>query len=439
MDEISIMSMTTRTESSWRFLQSWCDADNRLHGIIATYWDSSETCTEPHVMNHFPVIEGLRILYDRFGENVYRDKAAGIAEFLLDSYDPSLRLFQNAWGDIPGKHTGTVHQAAAAGAILDLYAMTGEERYLRVAVDSLKSARQRWPGLLLNGVANQVLKHIQSVVKLKQLAPTDFLLFEKDLHEFKIQLETLVRPVLGGGRLLDQSVYSCLQMTVYEVKCLHGLKAMADAGIERDWAVSLINSIVRGIIDTFYAGSGVFISHRDHQPGISATLVRYSAAALRRVPWPDRGLWVEVFRRKMLDQACNQSFVLAPVWLARIADLPFVLGEVSQYLEFDVSSVRNETIHSLTINQLAHGGVPNSVGPWMNGWRAWERLVCCTRWNAYAFRLFCSMSCEKPTLTQDEIEPCEWGDSFVNVREDRDVVCCCIAETGKEVKWSKPI
>jgi len=431
--------MTARTESSWRFLRSWSDADNRLHGIIATYWDSSESCTEPHVMNHFPVIEGLRNLHDRFGEAVYRDMAAEFAGFLLDSYDHSSRLFGNAWGDIPGKHTGVVHQAAAAGAILDLYALTGEERYLRVAVESLKSARCRWPGLLLNGVANQVLKHIQAVVKLKQLSPADILLFTDDLREFKTQLETLVRGAPGGGALLDQSVYSCLQMTVYEAKCLHGLKALADAGIEHDWAVSLINRMVRGIVDSFYAGNGIFVSHRDHAPGIAATLIRYTAGALRRAPWPDRGLRVEDCRRNMLDKVCNESLALAPVWLARIADLAFVLGEVGPYLEYDISSVRDETIHHITARQLAHGGVPNSDGPWMNGWSAWERLVCSTRWNAYVFRLFCSMSSGKPSLTSNDIEQCEWGDSFVSVSEGQEEVYCRIESSGKEVRWSKPL
>jgi len=389
-------------------------------------------------MNHFPVIEGLRILYERFGEAVYRDKAVEFSDFLLDSYNNSSRLFENAWGDVPGKHTGPVHQSAAAGAILDLYALTGEERYLRVAVESLKSARHRWPGILLNGVGNQVLKHIQAIVKLKQLSPSDFLLFKSDIQEFKTQLDTLVRGVPGDGVLLDQSAYSCLQMTVYEAKCLHGLKALADVDVERNWAVSLMNKMVRGIIDTFYVGSGIFISHRDFTHGYAATLIRYIAGTLRRIPWADKGIWIENLRRYTLDTVFNPALNLAPVWLARMADLAYVLGEVRPYLKYDVSSVRDETIRNITAKQLAHGGVPNAGGPWMNGWSAWERLVCCTRWNAYVFRLFCGMSSEKPTLVSDDIEQCEWGDSFVSVRESQDEVYCRIEASGKEVRWSKP-
>jgi hypothetical protein len=108
---------------------------------------------------------------------------------------------------------------------------------------------------------------------------------------------------------------------------------------------------------------------------------------------------------------------MSPIWLARIADLAFVFGEVSPYLEMDVSSVVKDTMQLIAESQLPHGGVPNCVGPWMSGWQTWERLVCCTRWNAYVFRLFCSKALEKPSLEKKEMQPCEWGDSFVQVRE----------------------
>ena len=78
--------------------------------------------TIPLFANHFPVVEGLTILAQRFNSNpTYEPLVKRLSSFLVSSFDPDTGLFDNAWGDIPGKPTGVVHQAAAAGALIDAY------------------------------------------------------------------------------------------------------------------------------------------------------------------------------------------------------------------------------------------------------------------------------------------------------------------------------
>ncbi|NLI81642.1 MAG: hypothetical protein GX443_08140 [Deltaproteobacteria bacterium] len=439
MDEFtdSPLTMAQRAALSWNYLQSWSDGQKRLHGIIATYWDSSPDCTDPHVMNHFPVIEGLKILYDRFGCAKYISLAVDYGEFLSESYDRSSKLFRNAWGDLPGKNTGPVHQSASAGALLDLYSLTSEDRYLSIAVESLKSTNDHWPSPLLNGVANQALKYVQAVVKLKKLSPEDFLVFMPKLHEFRQHLDHLTQPAARGA-LLDQSVYSSMLMTVYEAKCLHGLKALADGDIEKEWALTAINRIVKGIVDTLYCGNGVFLSHRDYSNGFLGSVIRYTTAALRRLPWPDGGVLLERARRGLLKTSCQEATSIGPVWLARLADLAFALIQVEDCIEEPISGIREEVVRLIARKQLPHGGVPNCIGPWITGWHAWERLVCCTRWNAYVFRLFCTLAEEKPDLNSRHCSTSQWGDAYLELAEDWSRVSCIQKAEKTKLEWRKP-
>ena len=62
-----------RLERSFQYLLSWTDARFAVHGVIATYWDSSESATDPSVMNQFPILHGLRIVRERFGVETARD------------------------------------------------------------------------------------------------------------------------------------------------------------------------------------------------------------------------------------------------------------------------------------------------------------------------------------------------------------------------------
>ncbi len=439
MDELigSSMTMAQHAAMSWNFLRSWSDGHNRLHGIIATYWDSSETCTEPHVMNHFPDIEGLRILHERFGGAELISLAKDYGEFLIDSFDRSSKLFRNAWGDLPGKSTGPVHQSASAGALLDLYSLTAEERYLRIAVESLKATNDHWPSPMLNGVANQVLKYVQAVVKLKELSPEDYAVFVPQLHAFRRHLAPLMRPA-ARGLLLDQSVYSSLLMTVYEAKSLHGLKALVDAEIEKHWALAAINGMVKGLVETLYCGNGVFCSHRDYRDGFLPSVIRYTTAALRRLPWPDGGALLEKARRGSLKTSCQETITIAPVWLARLADLAYAFLQVADCIEEPISHVTEDVVQLVARKQLPHGGVPNCIGPWITGWHAWERLVCCTRWNAYVFRLFCALAEKNPELTPCHYETTAWGDAYLELSEDWSRVSCLDKKNRKILEWRKP-
>lgn len=425
-------------EKIWNYLQSWKDSGGRLHGIIATYWDSSTTFTAPHVMNHFPVIEGLCILHARYNESSYRDKATACTDFLLQSFNPETHIFENAWGDAPPKHTGTVHQAVASGALLDVFSMTNDERYLQIALLNLHACHDRWPGMLLNGVANQALKYIQAVSKLKKIDVREFGKFVPHIRRYCVEIGAITKKMPWGGALIDQSMYVGFLMSVYEAKCLHGLKALVDCGVESEWASDTMQLLVRGIVNNLYVGNGLFASHIDYNEGLFSRLARYGFGAARRLPWPDQGLRLERFRRAVIHGMSNTQHYIAPVWLARIADLAYVFRAIEHYVDIDLTKIVHEVDQLLRASQLPHGGIPNTVGAWKKGWECWERFICSTRWNAYAFRYFCETTSTMPLLEDKPISTCEWGDFFVTVREDRDRVWCRINRTGKEFIWRKP-
>lgn len=427
-------------ERSWSYLQSWADQDGGLRGIIATHWDSSETCTEPHVMNQFPVIQGLCLLHRRFGNAGYAAQAERLAYFLVGLFDAEQGVFRNAWGDIPPKRTGAVHQAAAAGCLLELYEITKDPRLLSTAVASLRGSVRRWPGVLLNGVCNQALKFIEALLLLLKVAPQYRDEFAGYIDDYRRQLDALQVPVAGGGVLLDQSAYDSKLMTVYEAKCLHGLIALLRAQVHATWARQLLNDLVAGIANSLYVGKGLLVSHVEIDTPRWYSIVRIGAALLRRGPWVDREVRVERIRRAIEHAAGTMQTVLAPSWIARNADLAFVLRQATPWLDRDRAVLIREIDTLLLDSQLQHGGIPNAAGPWHRGYDQWERLVCCTRWNAYAFRYFGLQAETAPALERrgGAQRPVEWGDDRVRVTESEDSVRAEIVQQRREITWPKP-
>lgn len=426
-----------RLNNSWAYLKSWTDKNHELRGIISTYWDSSESVMTPHVMNHFPVIEGLCDLFHRFEDTALLAPIKKYADF-YERVSEKDGLFGNAWGDVPHKQTGVVHQAASAGALLSAYRATNDERYLGLAVRNLKCCRERWPGLLLNGVVNQAMKYVQSILLLRELSCADYEPFACSLERYLKEFKALEKDANLGGTFFDQSYYRDFWMSCYEAKSLHGLLALYKADLDREWAKRLINQIVYALINNHYIGDGLFLSHSDYANSFMLRIGRKFFALARRIPWSDRGVRLEIIRRGLFSHVSKPVVHPYPIWVSRMADAAYIFNQVRNILDFDISTILHEMDSQLTVSQLPHGGVPNVKGPWMTGMGAWERSICSTRWNAYVFRYFALTSGHNVDLeTPIFDEVVEWGDDFVTVKESPDMVEAIIHKSTDRYVWSK--
>ena len=429
-----------RCERSWQYLESW-RRDGALHGIIATFWNSDPEITPPHVMNQYPVIEGLCLLSDDWNDSAHLDRAMSLAEFLLETQDPGSGFFANAWGDVPPLQTGLVHQASTAHALLVLYERSEDDRLREAAVRTLRGCRERWNSLLMNGVANQVMKYLQAVMRLRILSPETYRELSVDVPRLIEQLDELKIAMPGGGILIAQSAYNSFLMTVYQTKCIHGLLALRDAGVESAWAEETLEALLEGIFENLYAGHGRFYSHLDRQECLRRDIVRKGAAVLRRLPWPDQGRWVERRRRAINDSITSFGCIPSPMWIARLAETALTLKRAEAVSDNPrLPEIRGEIDRNLEAEQLPHGGVPNTHGAWMSGMDAWQRQICSTRWNAYVFRYFCETATGAPDLSKrsDADEVVVWGDERVSCREDHHEVVCTEHNSGTQFRWCKP-
>ena len=425
-------------DNSWRYLRSWTNADHELEGIIATFWDSSATLTVPHLMNHFPVIEALCNLYMRFGNPRLLDYARGYAEFFVRHREAD-GIFGHAWGDVPPKGTGTVHQAAASAALLSLAEATQEQQYLQLAVENLQACQQRWPGILLNGVANQAMKYIQALMQLRALSPEDYQRVAAPVDRYVAEMQSIITPARFGGRFIDQSAYNNFWMSCYEAKCLHGLSALAQADLHADWAIETMNAVVEALLNNHHLGNGLFISHSDYAENLAVKLLRLSVGVSRRLPLGARAIDIERLRRAFTARLSAPVDTIAPIWLARMADTAYIFSQIKPWLSVPIDDVQRLMHQQLVDNQQAHGGVPNVVGAWMSGMSAWERQVCSTRWNAYVFRYFAQQSSadldiEVASFT-DEVRR---EDDFVLVTETPGQVVAELKASRMRYQWSKP-
>ncbi len=432
------MTSISALDNSWRYLRSWTNADEELEGIIATYWDSSASLTVPHLMNHFPVIEALCDLYQRFGNPVLLERARAYAEFFIRHREAD-GIFGHAWGDVPPKGTGTVHQAAASAALLSLADASQDQRYLQLAVENLQACQQRWPGILLNGVANQAMKYIQALMQLRALSPEDYHRVGAPVDRYVAETQAIITPARWGGRFIDQSAYNNFWMSCYEAKCLHGLSALASAGVHADWAIETMNGVVEALVNNLHLGNGLYVSHADYVENTPAKLLRMVAGVARRLPLGARAIEVERMRRKLIAAVSAPVNTNAPVWLARMADTAYIFSQVKPWLAVEIDDVQRMMHSQLLDNQQAHGGVPNVIGPWMSGMHAWERQVCSTRWNAYVFRYFAQQS----TVDLDPGVAAHTGevqreDDFVLVTENPERVVAEIKASRARYQWDKP-
>ena len=426
-----------KIEKNWNYMQSWKDKSNAYHGIVSTYWDSDNHITLPHVMNHFPMIEGYIHLIDKFSEESFKSYAIEDGEFLLESFNKNTGIFSNAWGDLPGKDTGVVHQSAAAGAFVELAKLSSEEKYLEYAIKSFKSSKERWPGILMNGVANQALKYIHGVMRLNEISKSDYKQFEGDIHRYIKELKVLIHKVNDNAILIDQSIFSELLMTVYEAKCIHGLLALYKNDIEKQWAQDTIIKLVNGITHRLYIGNGQYLSHIDFDETPLIKIVKILSAVSRRVLSPASQLNIESVRKRFKKQFSKETISIGPVWLSRIADFSYILNKVNAEFDLDLNYLLDEINLNIDTHQLENGGVPNSSGPWKGGPDEWQRFVCSTRWNAYVFRNYCLRVAEKPTFKQSTLTKVCWGDNKNQLTEDNSSVIYTNNEA--ELIWQKPV
>lgn len=437
-----------RLDRSFQYLLSWTDARFAVHGVIATYWDSSESATDPSVMNQFPILHGLRILHERFRAETAKDWSNRFAGFLLESFDRHAGLFRNAFGDAPGKPTTVVHQAAATCGLLDAYAVTGDEALLGAAIACLRQVRVRWPGPYLNGVHNQVLKYIDALARLRQFDPVEFARYRGFIARYRVVLSRFITHAAEGGELIDQSVNSSFLMSVYQAKCLHGLLALHEMDGD-EWSRARIEGVVEGLISNLYTGDGHFLSHIDYEDSWSGALVRYGFAACRRLPLGAWNLDLEVLRRRIQRRLLRYDIHVGPVWIARLADTLFALKRAAHLLEGDIGHIVRDVDAYISRYTLPHGGVINASGPWrgLSGadvrttstLRAWQRGVCATRWNAYVFRWLCAIAGSAPRL---HAEPCSspvmWENDAFRYRETSQELFAECKGDGRRLTWSKP-
>lgn len=427
----------TPLERNWAFINSWTSSNNELHGVVSTYWDEAIDVHSPHVMNHFPVVEGLSILQRKFPDAEFVNQIHRYSEFLVNSFNEKNKLFENAWGDLPGKPTGIVHQAAASGALLEACLSTKDENYYRVARDNLRACKSNWQNFFLNGVLNQTLKYVQAICKLKDIDETEYKRYLPDLRFYLDVVEKFQVSMPKGGVLLDQSIYNCLLMTVYESKCLHGLLALYENGIEKDRCRVLIENIIKGINANLYLDDA-YVSHLDIREGLQKKAITKMFAISRRLLPQVMLMKNELLRRRFLRSTLPYDVQIGPVWASRMADTAYIFRRCASVIEEDISNDIKKVESCLSDCMQSHGGVSNAVDLWKFDSKSWAAGVCSTRWNAYVFRYYADCEQEKPSFERSENLSASWEKHDWVYEEDGDRLVVRNEQENKHYVWVKP-
>gem|GEM_PF-6140947 len=381
-----------------RWFAGWRAEDGGYRGLIATFWDGSDTWIASHVMNSYPVILGYRDLYSRFGDPRFLDRAREDAEYLLAHQMPS-GLFTHAFGDVPGKGTGPVVQACPGLSLARLASTlrdAGEpwETYAVAAQRCAEGILSTWfdGRVLTNRVANQELKTAELLLALADLGVNRdrYLQIATLLGDWSRQQQVREPGPAYGG--IYQADHDDRIFSVYVAKCIPPLVELSRLPGGRRFMDAAVAAGT--FLQTRRDGqTGLFESHM-MPAGTSSFRYRLAASVRGRLSHRVAGHRLEGLVRLRRRLGGGWTSVREPVWIARAASIVTALLRLSEKGALEYNPWAD--VRVLLSHQHPDGGFANAVGLGP-GWR--DRGPC-PRWNAYVFQLLCHLTPAPPEPLQ---------------------------------------
>lgn len=366
---------------SWHIRNS--DGSEGVGGLVATLWNSSWYTCLPHVLNVTAVVRGLcHRAGDKSGQTTMQ-RAAALVKFLMNSQDPVSGYFVPAWGDIPYRSTGLIHQTMAAAALWDFYGVAGDEDVKQAATKAYK-VLDKCAGW---NVVNQVLRHLETTILMLQV------LDESDDEKSRRYLQDTGKRILSlqfhEGKMKGaypqgwacDNIYSC-----YQGKCLSPLINIGQFLGQEIYiasAIELADFIERELlVETEF---GPLLGYGFNPAGVH-TRKWQKAYKLRKV----FSFTEKILRHQRILSIDDWQYYKYPVWVARSADTAFglfLLYEATEDKRWLSLAVR--MTHAIVAFQTPLGGIRNTMG-FFGGEKntVWQDIASVTRWNAYVIHLF---------------------------------------------------
>jgi len=379
-------------QEALRKLEGWYDTwhVNYSHnvkgvgGLVATLWNSSWYACMPHVLNVSPVIRGLCWRAHDSNGGFALERAIPLVRFLISVQDPQSGHFIPAWGDIPYKSTGMIHQTMATAALWEYYGVSRDEEAL--------SAAQRSTDAIHNccdsNVINQLLRHMETLIlRLNVLGRPD----DKKEVDYIKRIGSDVLSVQFADKQIKGSFpqsYSCDGIYgCYQAKCLSSLISIGNFLSDERYiesAIRLAEFIESRMLFETEQGSLITYGFDPTGPNFKKWQVLYKVR--RIVPFAE-----ESVRKRRVSSINDWQLYHKPVWIARSADAAhgfLLLYELTNDDRWYAVAIK--IINAILYFQTPMGGIRNTIGFFGDGKindAVWQDAAPITRWNAYVIQL----------------------------------------------------